>query len=299
MPGLNSKEVVMRSSPFFEGVSQVDVSFGDFVSRMPLFYYDGGATVAFFLAKLGALRRLIPDRRISPARVGPGLGVVAVFCYEYRDTDLGPYNELMISVATNEPWFRSNLPGRALLSGLKRRQLHGWVHHLPVTAEIALSAGVEFYSFPKFIAGIDFEQTDADQTCRLSEGQEHILTMTANRIATPRSEQIQLFAHLWMDGQPQQAEFKVNAIEMGISLRPDTVSLELGDRHPIARELASLLVSRRPIQYAYVPRFEAILHGPEHLTPALIAWLTHTALAPTASTAPGEDTGDASTSSAV
>jgi hypothetical protein len=73
-----------------------------------------------------------------------------------------------------------------------------------------------------------------------------------------------------MDRQPQSAEAKFNGIELGISLRPDAASLELGERHPIARELAGLLVSRRPLEYVYMPRFEAILYGPEHLTVPLI-----------------------------
>ena len=38
----------------------------------------------------------------------------------------------------------------------------------------------------------------------------------------------------------------------------------------LARELDRLLVSRRSLQYEYVPRFEAILHGPEHLTLPLL-----------------------------
>ncbi len=185
-------------------------------------------------------------------------------------TDIGPYNEVAISVGLNEPWFRSNLPGRAVFGDMRRRQLHGWVHHLPVTTEIARAAGVEFYNFPKFIAGIEFEETPKQRVCSLYEGQEHILRLRCKRIATPRSERGQVFGYLWMDGQPQSLEFKLNEIAMGISLRPGAASLELGDRHPIARELARLLVSRRAIQYAYVPRYEAILFGPEHLTPKLI-----------------------------
>jgi Acetoacetate decarboxylase (ADC) len=238
----------------------------DEVVRLPIFYYDGAATGAFFPAKLGALRRLMPDPRISPARLAPGVGAVGIMCFEYRDTDIGPYNELAISVALNEPWFLPNLPGRAVLAGLRRRQVHGWVHHLPVTTEIARVGGVELYNYPKFIGGIDFEQTDGQRACRLSEGQEHILTLTVERIATPRSEQFQLFSHLWMDRQPQSSEFKINAIELGSGIRPGSTSLELGERHPIARELAGLLISRRPLLYQYVPRFEGILYGPEHLT---------------------------------
>ena len=148
----------------------------------------------------------MPDPRFCPARLAPGLGAIAVTCFEYRDTDLGPYNELAISVVLNEPWFLPNLPGRALISSLRRRQLHAWVHHLPVTTEIARAGGVDFYNYPKFVAGIDFEETATQRVCRLSEGAEHILTLSGERIATPRSEQLQLFSHLWMDRQPQGSE---------------------------------------------------------------------------------------------
>jgi hypothetical protein len=260
----------MRGSAFFEGIPQMEAALGDEVLRLPIFYYDGRATSAVFPARLGALRRLMPDPRMSPARLAPGLGAVAVTCFEYRDTDIGPYNELAISVVLNEPWFLANPPGRALIGGLRRRQLHVWVHHLPVTTEIARVGGVELYNYPKFVAGIDFEETTAHRVCRLREGQEHILTLSGERIPTPRSEQLQLFSHLWMDRQPQSSEFKINAAETGRSLRRSAASLELGDRHPIARELAGALVSRRPIQYQYMARFEGILYGPEHLTLPLI-----------------------------
>ena len=261
----------MRGSPFFEGISQADGMIGGEPAKLPVFYYDGSASAAFFPAKLGALRRLVPDPRIVPARLAPGVGMVGIACLEYRDTDIGAYNELAISVALNVPGFLPNLPGRAALVGMRRRQLHSWVQHLPVTTEIARAGGVDFYNFPKFIAGIDFDETDARRTCRLSEGKEHILTLSGERITTPRSERLQLFSHLWMDGQPQSVEFKVNAIELGISVRRSAATLEISDRHPVARELLSLLLSRRPAQYVYVPRFEAILYGPEHLTPGLIA----------------------------
>jgi hypothetical protein len=261
----------MRGSPFFDGVTQMEAALGDELVRLPIFYYDGTATSAVFAARLGALRRLMPDPRISPARLAPGLGAVAVTCFEYRDTDIGPYNELAISVVLNEPWFLPNLPGRALLASLRSAQMHAWFHHLPVTTEIARAGGVELYNYPKFVAGIDFEETATQRICTLKEGAEHILTLSGERIATPRSEQFQLFSHLWMDRQPQSSEFKINAVEMGVSLRPRAASLTLGERHPIARELASLIAWSSPIQYQYMARFEGILYGPEHLSLPLIA----------------------------
>jgi Acetoacetate decarboxylase (ADC) len=261
----------MRRSPFFDGVAQSEVTIAGQPAKVPIFYYDGTATQAVFAARLGALRRLMPDPRICPARLAPGLGAVAITCFEYRDTDIGPYNELAISVVLNEPWFLPNLPGMALISSLRRRQFHAWVHHLPVTTEIARAWGVGLCNYPKFIAGIDFQESEERRVCRLSEGAEHILTLSGERIATPRSEEFQAFSHLWMDRQPQSTETKINASEMGVSLSAGAATLQLGERHPIARELAGLIAFRRPIQYQYMARFEMILYGPEHLSLPLLA----------------------------
>jgi len=259
-----------RQSGFFEGVPQVDATLAGEAAKLPIFYYDGTAQTAVFPARLGALRRLLPDPRFVPARLAPGLGAVAVSCFEYRDTDIGPYNELAITIVLNNPPFASNLPGRALLAGLRSKQLHAWVHHLPVTTEIARAGGVDLYNYPKFVGSIDYEEAAGRRNSRLGEGDEHILTLDGPLIDTPRSGELQLFSHLWHDRQPQESEFKLNVIASGRSLRSGAARLELGERHPIARELASVLVSRRSIYYELMAPFEGILYGPEHLSLPLI-----------------------------
>ncbi len=256
----------MRGSPFFEGVEQVDAMLIGQPAKLPIFYYDGTAQTAVFPARLGALRKLLPDPRFVPARLAPGLGAVGITCFEYRDTDIGPYNELAISIILNQPRHVSNLPGRALLTGLRDKQLHAWVQHLPVTTEIARVGGVDLYNYPKFIASIDFEERAGRRICRLGEDEEHILTLDGPLIPTPDSGRLQLFSHIWMDRQPQESEFKLNVTAGGRSLRRGAARLALGARHPIARELAGVLVSRRSIYYELMAPFEGILYGPEHLS---------------------------------
>lgn len=259
-----------RGSPFFEGVTQVDASIAGERAKLPIFYYDGTAQTAVFAARLGSLRRLLPDPRMVPARLAPGLGAVAVTCFEYRDTDVGSYNELAIAVVLHEPPHKLNLPGRALVEGLRRGQLHAFVHHLPVTTELARATGVEFYNYPKFVASIEFEEAGGMRRCELAEGREPILALEGDSIPTPGTTELQVFSHLWMDRQPQSSEFKLRAAAAGRSLRPGTARIELGAAHPIARELAGLLVSRQAIYYELLRRFEGILYGPEHLTLPLI-----------------------------
>jgi Acetoacetate decarboxylase (ADC) len=255
-----------RGSAFFEGVEQVDATFVGEPAKVPIFYYDGTAQTAVFPAKLGALRKLLPDPRFVPARLLPGLGAVAVTCFEYRDTDIRPYNELSIAIVLNNPPFASNFPGRAALAALRRGQAHAWIHHLPVTTEIAHFGGVFLYNYPKFIGSIDFEEDGSRRTCRLGEGEEHILTLDGPLIETPRAWEVQNFCHLWQDRQPQEAEFKLNILAGGRSRRRGAARLVLGERHPIARELAGVLLSRRSIHYELMANFEGILYGPEHLS---------------------------------
>lgn len=260
----------MRETTFFEGVHQTPIDLHGSTFKVPLFYYDGEQMTGIFPARMSRLRKMLPDRRMSPARVAPGVGAIAVTCFEYRDTDIDPYNELAISIPLNEPYFRSNLPGRAMLSSVNRRQFDSWVQHLPVTTEIARAGGREFYNYPKFIAGIDYSQTDTRRTCRLSEGAEHILTMDVGRLRGKQTEQLQIFSHLYQNREPQSSEFKILAHDLGRSIRPGAAKLTLADRHPIARELADALISRRSIAAAYAPRIEGILYGPHHATPEVL-----------------------------
>lgn len=136
------------------------------------------------------------------------------------------------------------------------------IRHLPVTTEVALRGGADFDNFPKFIAQIDFTQTDEEWRCRVAEGEEHILTLSGKRISAPRSRRVDLFSHLWMDGQPQTAQFTVNQFEVGSAWCRDAAVLELAEHHPVVAELRKLLVSLKPLQYEYDPRFEGSCSDP-------------------------------------
>lgn len=183
----------MRGSAFFKDVRQIDLKIGGELGKVPLFFYDGSYISAAFPARYRALRELMPDPRYVPARLAPGLGVVAVTCFETRDTDVGPYRVVVIAIPLNEPYFRANLPGRALISARRLGQMHTFVRHEGVTSELVLRGAVDLHSYPMFIAEIDFSETDAQSRCRLAEGTEHILTLAGKRIPTPRSRRIDLF----------------------------------------------------------------------------------------------------------
>lgn len=260
----------MHASGFFEGIHQTPMVIGEYEFKVPLIYRDGEQMTGIFPARLSVLRKMLPDPRISPARLAPGVGAVTVTCFEYRDTDIAPYNELAIGIPLNEPFFRSNLPGRAMLDAVRRMQFDTWVHHLPVTTEIARIGGVEFYNYPKFIASIDYEESGSKRSCRLAEGAEEILTLRCAKLKGKRTRDLQIFSHLYQNREPQTSEFKIRAHKLGRSIAPGAARLELGSAHPISLELRRALISTRSIAAAYSPKIEGILYGPHHLTPEVL-----------------------------
>lgn len=257
----------MRASPFFEGVRQIDLNLDSHEVKLPIFYYDGSAMTGMFPAKLSALRGFLPDPRFKAARIAPGVGLMSITCFEYVDTDIGPYNELAIAIPLNVPYYRPNLPLRALVEAQKTGQLHAFVHHLPVTTEVALVSGKRLWNYPKFVAEIDFSEIGTQRSCRLAEGKEHILTMTRERISTGAATSNQVFSHLWHERQPQRSEFKLRSASAGQTARRGTAQLELGGNHPISLELRKALLSTKSIAAQWSTGLEGILYGPEHLMP--------------------------------
>ncbi len=229
---------------------------------------------AVFPARYRALRDLLPGSDYVPARLAPGLGAIVLTCLEYRDTDIGPYDEVLIGVMLSHPSVRANPPGRMLVDELRGRPGHAFVWHLPMATTIALRGGIDFHNLPKFLASIEFADADAGAggrwRCRLAEGAEHILTLSGDHILTPHEQRVELFAHSWMDGEPQCARVRRHDLQAGKTRRRSAASLELGERHPIARALDRVLVSRQPLSYELIPRTELILFGPERLSSRLV-----------------------------
>ncbi len=253
-----------RDMSFFKNVFQVDGQFGGEPAKVPVFYYDGTTITGIFLAKMSALKKMMPKSDYHPAPVFPGVGAIAVTCFEYRDTDIRPYNELSISIPMTYK-SRSFIPSAALLSGLMRNEFNVYVRHLPVTTKIALDGGVTVYNFPKFLSTIDFAEEGGDIIVTLAEDGEMILKAFAKKIPAPHSKPYRYVTYPVKDDCAQHADVLVNAKKFGQSIIPGSMRIELGEKHKIAQELKEALLWRSAIMHQYSPEFQAILYGPSRL----------------------------------
>jgi len=253
-----------RDMTFFGNVFQVKTQLDGEAAKVPIFYYDAAALTVIFAARSDVLRKFLPKREYHPLPLFPGLGAIAITCFLYRDTDIRPYNEISISIPISYKR-RPCIPGLGLLRSMLTREFHVYIHHLPVTTEIALKGGVWVYNYPKFMSTIDFEIRESDVAVALREGEELIFRMTAPKIPAYQTGRLRYVTYPVKDNCAQHADVLVNARRFGEAILPKGIELEIGQSHPIGRELESAIVWRRSILYQYMPEFQSILYGPSRL----------------------------------
>ena len=247
----------MIEQNFFEKIEQVDFTSGGHSYRTPVFYLDATAISAGFLTPLQRLREILPSPRLQPLRATPWHGVTVITAFEFRETDIGPYNEVAIAIPIT---LDKSAP---VFTGLRHHMAKGpmiYVHHLPVTTEIARFAGVEFYGYPKFIAKIDFAREGDWLHCHLAEGDRSILTLSAKEIDVKPEARWRSDCITVREGRLIRSEIMFNQKSLGVSRNRREVRLDLGD-HPISDELRSLNLGRM-LELRYLPHYEAILSGP-------------------------------------
>lgn len=249
---------------FFAGIEQVEMEFEGGTGKFPVFYREARMFTVILPANWLALKRLLPDERFSPAQFVPGVGAVALTAFEYYDTDIAPYNEFSIGILLNSPWY-APVPGYNVLRQQLSANFNVFIHHLPVTTEVALRAGRDFYNYPKFLAGIDFEDDETRVVCNLSRDGERIMTVTCEKTQARSMGEMKFFCNLYQYRQPQRAEFKINVIRGAMRLLPGNVSWDFNAADDIGRETAGVVVGNRALMCFYMPEIQCILYGPEYI----------------------------------
>ncbi|TAL34011.1 MAG: hypothetical protein EPN93_12520 [Spirochaetes bacterium] len=262
-----AREAVMKGD-LFKGIMQWE--FGMPKSklkkkefRLPVFYYDNSSLTAIFTASTKKVLPFLPDPRMHPAEVMPGRCLVAFTAFEYRKTDIDPYNEFSIAVIVS--YGKRPIPGLTVLSQMRRKCYDAYVWHLPVTTEIARYGGVELYGYPKILAKIDITRGRDAAECVLSEKKTHILTLRGPVLHTKPGGIIRYRTYPVREGVTLCGNVYSLHHQFAETRSTKGVSLTLGTDHEICRQLRSVGLSEKALMYQYSPLNESILFGPHNL----------------------------------
>lgn len=200
-------------------VKQRSIEFGVYQSLAPLIYRDFDMTIGFFLCDKNSVAGLCPQQALEPVAIIPGRCLVAVSCMQYRDTDIGPYNEVALSLPLQpkRPFLQK---GRALLSAIDRGLFHAHVLALPVNTKIALTGGQLIFNYPKIYSSISFDENRSTRRVKVDALMDiefqlpHVIL---------QNKRLNFYTYPVKNGVPLKARFEVQAskIAFGINgLRP-------------------------------------------------------------------------------
>ncbi len=244
----------MYEEDFFKEIEHSPVPWRQYQLHVPVFYQDMRFMSVSMLAPMERIRALLPSRRMKPYRVTPWHGAFSISTYEYRQSDIGPYNEVSIGVPVT---IDDETP---VFTGSLRRLPDApmaYSHHLPVTTEIAREVGAEFAGYNKFLADIVFEEAGNWLACKLIADGKHVLTLSGRMLNVKRSVRYRLHPITYRRGYILRSEFVISEREMGESRSGADVKIELGE-HQIAEELRELQLGG-VLGYSYCPRAQGIL----------------------------------------
>ncbi len=261
---------------------------------LPVCVRDACVLVANFVVSADAVRRLLPTTALQPVELYPGGALMSLAAVEYRDNDLGQYNEVAINffvrhVAPATPRRGSDLSAGAVampsrpgappataaarpprpalpfvgaLLAFVRREVGVYVHRMPVTTSFSRDAGYEIWGYPKTVDDIAFTDDADRRTCVLRADGSHVLTLTTARRGRLRLGDMPQDTYTWRDGGIIRTRSTMRG--QGVGVRLGGAQLTLG-AHPIADELRTLGLPRRALMTMSMEHLAATFHAPEEV----------------------------------
>ncbi|MBI3534683.1 MAG: acetoacetate decarboxylase family protein, partial [Deltaproteobacteria bacterium] len=158
---------------FFAPYKQKKIYIRNHAAKSPLFYKSLNMMGAVFTVNLEKVTHLLPKTlNLIPLTLAPlakQRAIIGIYCFEYKETDIGPYNEFSIALALNPTGtnFLSFLSAFEIIKNIFTESHHGYVLQMPVTTELAYWGGVDYFNFPKYITNIQFEDTLTTRICNV------------------------------------------------------------------------------------------------------------------------------------
>ena len=233
--------------------------------KLPIFYYDVSSVLAFYLTDYKKIQDLVEPLGFTAARFLNGKAMVGFAFYEYRKTDVGPYNEVGLAAAIYAPDRpRPLLSLPELKKNTGRRKIGFYIHHLPVTTAIANAAGREIYGFPKFVTDLPFELTDSHFKGVVKDEQgKEIITLEGKVKKGIGMAGFDLLLYSFMENKLMRTVVDVKA-RFNTLFKPDW-KLSLGDSNHAMRQTVEAMgiIEKKPLIVQTTQHFRSRLHGGE------------------------------------
>jgi hypothetical protein len=212
---------------------------------LPIRYFDVQCLVATFLTDLDRAAELLRDTGLQAVSQEDGMAVVLLYCIEYRITDIGPYNEVGLTVLAAAPG--DPIPAN-------------YVVNLPVTTAVASHIGREIWGYNKFVAAIDVKSDGKSFSTILRDTDaEMIGSLEGKRGASVPTPPTDILTFTLLQGRLIKTVIRV--LTPSSSSSGENFVFKIGtSNHPMTSNLRTVaLDGARPVLVQYTDPFQALL----------------------------------------
>ena len=122
---------------------------------LPIFYQDFSYTHFIYWVDFDRAARMIEGTDFTACRFIHGKAAVMLTFFEYRKSEIGPYNEVSLAIISHPKKNRQpSVIMPQLFMDAKKWTMGAYVVNLPVTTTLAEAGGKEIYNYPKFVTDI-------------------------------------------------------------------------------------------------------------------------------------------------
>lgn len=193
---------------------------------MPVLVRDASAGTVMFEVDASKAQALLPGDAFQVVESSPGQAQLNLAVIDYRDNDLGDYDEIGITLFVRP-------------SGDDDAEAGTFITHLPVNQHFTCEAGKGIWGFPKTVEDISISYAETSVTATLTMEGQLVFRLTLPRGGDEEMPQMEMTTYTTIDGQPHATGFSQGGAGSQVLVGDEGVSLELGD-HPLAVRLAEL-----------------------------------------------------------
>jgi hypothetical protein len=228
----------------------------------PAQFRDASSAVGLFAVPSSVADALIRESGFEVAPILPGRAIFSLSCVQYRDSDCGAYEEIAMGFFVKKQGQASGVPYLGTWLDILRDEAATFVWKLAVTTRLANDAGILMWGLPKTIEEIDFELSGERASFRLSMGGREVLSYSVRARGKRHRPRSASAVYSIFEGAPHVTQLAHEYRDMGTALGGGR--LRLGD-HPLAEQLRSLGLPRRPIVSSWMGHLALDVGAPEKL----------------------------------
>ena len=214
-----------------------------------------------FLVDANAAQAMIADSGFRVVELFPGKAIVQLLCVDYRVNPLGNYNEGAIIFPVLTPGEKKPFPFFGTLKRLANNSLGAYVYRMPEDQEFTTHGGRFIWGFPKWPSRIDIDFGESRATGRFIDEDELVYGITARTGGRTAVKDQRAASLAIRDGRAWKTYGTNSGSGMTFSL--GGAMPEIGDRHPLALELRSLGLPKKPLFTVAMKNTSMVFSGPE------------------------------------